>query len=126
PGRGVFEGVEWYRNMPCAKISMSIKIGAQELKEVRNLNSLPGDAQNVEVQEVVWLSIEKGVIVRQELNIRQEALVEVQSASPAGGGNVGGAAGAPGGQQGAAGRPNRPGANGPVGGGFHSPTGFGF
>ena len=107
PGRGVFEGVEWHRGIPCAKLSMNIQVGAADLQNARNINNLPGEAQNIQVNQVVWFALDRGVIVRQERNIVQESLVEVQTA---GGGGLGGPGGGP------AGAPGRGGLGSPPGG----------
>lgn len=84
PGRGVFEGVEWRDGIPCAKLSMTLQLGAKDLKDLKSINGLPGDAQNLKVQQLVWMALDRGVIVRQEVNFIQESLVEVQSAATSG------------------------------------------
>ncbi len=102
PGRGVFDGVQWYRGMPCAKLTTSLQLGAQDLKDVEALNGFPGNPQNLKVQQIVYFAIDRGVVIRQELNFMQESLVTI------GGGGGGGAAG---------GGPGRPSLSGSGGGG---------
>lgn len=94
PGRGVFEGVEWHNGLPCAKLSMTLQLGAQELQGATNVNSLPGETQSIKIQQNLWFALDRGVIVRHEVNQIQESLVEVQTA---------GAGGGPGGPDGATG-----------------------
>ncbi len=106
PSRGSFVGVEWYRNMPCAKIRMSLSAGPRELGNATNLNQVEGETTKVEIEQVVWFSLDRGMVVRVDRNMTQESIIEAQTSgggggaapagAPGGGGpGVGGVAGAP-------------------------------
>lgn len=103
PGRGVFDGVQWYRGMPCAKLTTTLQLGAGDLKNVQAANGFPGAPQSLKVAQTVYFAIDRGVVVRQELNFTQESLVTI-------GGSTGGAGGSGGG-------PGRPSLSGSGGGG---------
>jgi len=105
PSRGSFVGVEWYRNMPCAKIRMSLSAGPRELGNAGSINQVEGETTKVEIEQLVWFSLDRGMVVRVDRNMTQESIIESQTAgsgsgapSGAGGGggpSVGGVAGAP-------------------------------
>ena len=90
--RGVFEGVEWYRNMPCAKIRMTLSAGPRELAGMSNVNQVEGEASKIEIEQVLWFAIDRGMVVRVDRNQTQESIIESQAAgAPAGGGSGSGA-----------------------------------
>lgn len=96
--RGVFEGVEWYRNMPCAKIRMTLSAGPRELAGMSNVNQVEGEASKIEIEQVLWFAIDRGMVVRVDRNQTQESIIESQAAgAPAGGGGAAGGAAGPGG-----------------------------
>jgi len=91
PSRGSFEGVEWYRNMPCAKIRMSLSAGPRELgNAASSINQVEGETTKVEIEQVVWFSLDRGMVVRVDRNMTQESIIESQAS-----GGTGGAAGGP-------------------------------
>jgi hypothetical protein len=106
PSRGEFEGVLWYRNIPCAKLVSTLALGQGDLRNVRDLNQIEGEAQRVELKEVLYLAIDRGIPVRREISITQESLIEQaprQAQTGGGSGNAPTAAGAAGGGPSAAG-----------------------
>lgn len=116
--RGQFEGVTWYRGFPCAKLTSTVALGKDVLQNIKDLNQVEGDAQKVELKETLWLALDRGLIVRREIAILQEALIDQAPAQTQGGGGSGGgptaagtaggptAAGAAGGGGGSAGSAN--------------------
>lgn len=111
PSRGSFVGVEWYRNMPCAKIRMSLSAGPRELAgSSSSINQVEGETTKVEIEQVVWFSLDRGMVVRVDRNMTQESIVESQAS-----GGTGATGGAPGG--GPSGGPAGVGAAGGGGGG---------
>jgi hypothetical protein len=96
--RGSFEGVEWYRGRRTAKLRMMVAAGPEQLGNVRNLNSVEGQAAKVEIEQVLWFDLDRGMVVRLDRNISQESIIE--TALPSAGGGAGGfgdsGAGAPG------------------------------
>ncbi|MBX3111968.1 MAG: hypothetical protein KF857_08160 [Fimbriimonadaceae bacterium] len=104
PGRATFEGVEWQHGIPCAKLRTQVAVGAKDLKDVSNLGLQQGQANSVKVESLVWLAMDRGLVIRQELNVTQESLVEVAVSSGVGGGTgFGGPSGGPAGLSGAGG-----------------------
>lgn len=89
PARGVFEGVEWQNGIPCAKISQTLQLGAADLRNARNVNNLPGEAQTIKLVQLIWFGLDRGQVVRQEINVEQESLVETAAQGGGGGGPAG-------------------------------------
>lgn len=125
-GRGSFEAVEYQRGVPCARIRTSVASGAADLKNLSNLG-FNQQNQSLRLDSVAWLSLSGGTIMRHEISLVQEALVEgapsaasSQSGAPAGVGSRGGRPGARGGGPGA--RGGGPGAGGDVDGGSDERT----
>jgi len=75
PGRGTFEAVEYQNGRPCARIRTSVASGAADL---RNLSNLGFNQQNqsLRLDSVAWISLATGVIVRHEITLVQEALID--------------------------------------------------
>ncbi|MGE0002151.1 MAG: hypothetical protein AB7F50_10885 [Fimbriimonadaceae bacterium] len=90
PARGQFEGVTWYKNYPCAKLTSTVALGKDVLQNIRDLNQVEGEAQRVELKETLWLALDRGLIVRREISIIQEALIDQAPAQSQGGGGSGG------------------------------------
>ncbi len=90
PARGTFEGVQWYKGIPCARIKMTVALGEQDLRGATNIRMLEGQAVKIELTETTLIALDRGIIVRQELQLNQEALVD----APGGGGGLGGDGGA--------------------------------
>lgn len=95
PARGEFVGLEWRNGIPCAKLKTTIAVGAKDLKNVKGLNQVDGDAVKLELNLITWFALDRGKIIRMEENIIQEALVDPGSggggpSSGGGGGNSGG------------------------------------
>lgn len=81
PARGELEGVTWYKGMPCAIIHTVISLGPNDLKNVKNLNQVKGQASNVKLEGRTWFAIDRGAVARMEVEISQESLVETTAAS---------------------------------------------
>jgi hypothetical protein len=111
PSRGEFLGVRWYKGLPCALIKQTISLGAEDLKNVRNLNSLAGEAAKIDFTSTMYFALDRGLMVRNEVNLTQESLVDV-GATGGGAGGGGGRAGGPGGGRGLAGAGDDGGAEG--------------
>lgn len=96
--RGVFEGVEWQSGIPCAKLRTTVAQGAEDLKNV-TVGQIGGETQRVEMEQLIWFALDRGLVVRSELIMTQEALVTIGggsgggSGAPQGGGNSGGPTG---------------------------------
>lgn len=90
PARGEFVGVMWYRGMKCAKIKMTMSVGKELLKNVKNLNQVKGQANNLSLDETYYFALDRGVIVRNELSVTQESLIDVGTSAA---GNSGGSGG---------------------------------
>lgn len=111
PARGEFESLTWYKGMPCAVIHTIISIGPNDLKNLENLNQIKGDATNVKLEGRIWFALDRGAVARMEVNMSQESLIDVGSASNQGGGfgndpfgnNDSGGPGVPGGGKGGGG-----------------------
>jgi hypothetical protein len=99
-----------------------ISLGPDILKNVKNLNQLKGEASNVKLEGVYWFALDKGVVVRMESTITQEALIDVGTA-PSGGGSAGGSGTKKGGPVGAGGDDPGMGAGS---GSITDPSGFQF
>ena len=85
--RGTLIGVEWEKGIPCAKFSVEVDAGAREMTNAVNLNQQPGDALRVTLKAMVWFALDRGVIVKSEVEMLQESLVTVgaQAAAAAAG-----------------------------------------
>ncbi|MEZ5163461.1 MAG: hypothetical protein R2688_06865 [Fimbriimonadaceae bacterium] len=118
PGSATVQGFEWERGMPCAKISTKLALGAEDLKNMKDLNQLEGDSTKFELEMTYWFAMDKGVVVKSITTMTQEALVVVGGS----GGGFSGGAGAPGGAN-AAGGPRR-GSRASLGGQWMLPNGF--
>jgi len=90
PARGQFEGVTWYKNFPCAKLTSTVALGKDVLANVRDLNQVEGEAQRVELKETLWLALDRGIIIRREIAIIQESLIDQAPAQTQSGGGSGG------------------------------------
>ncbi len=106
--RGSFEGVEWHKGIPCAKIRYAVEAGPKDLANVKNLNQLEGTSVKVEVEELVWFALDRGQVVRVEDHFVQEALIE-QAVQQSYGVGFTGPSGT---RSGAPGRPMAPGGGG--------------
>jgi hypothetical protein len=84
--RGTFLRVEWEKGIPCAKFNVAVDAGPRDMTSAVNLDSQPGESTRVSLEGVVWFSLDRGMIVKSELNILQESLVTIgTTAAPAGG-----------------------------------------
>lgn len=110
--RGTFIGVEWEKGIPCAKFSVAVDAGPRDIVNAVNLNNQPGEATRVTLEGTIWFALDRGVIVKSEVNMLQESLVTVGGGSSTTGGGTGpaGSGTGPGGK-------NLPGGFGPTGGG---------
>ncbi|MCH8978091.1 MAG: hypothetical protein IH945_02470, partial [Armatimonadetes bacterium] len=79
--RGTLIGVEWEKGIPCAKFSVEVDAGAREMANAVNLNQQPGDAQRVSLKATVWFALDRGIIVKSEVEMLQESLVTVGTAT---------------------------------------------
>jgi len=93
PGRGVFEGVEWQYGIPCAKIRTTLAVGQADLRNLTNVNQQQGEAVKIQLEEVTWFALDRGIIIRTETTRTQESLVTVGSGDLGGGGRDGGEGG---------------------------------
>lgn len=110
PGNSTLEKFEWESGIPCAKIRSVIGLGARDLKNIKGLSGVEGEAQSIKLEEIQWIALDRGILVREEGNFTIEQLVEVNSQGT-GGGNLGGNdSGA--GRGGGKGGPGAPGAGG--------------
>lgn len=120
PARGSFEGVEWHMGIPSAKLRYVVTAGPRDLANVRNIAQLEGEAVRVEVEDLVWFALDRGIITRVESNITLETVIEAAAAPGFGGGfGMPGGAGPMGGMPG---MPGMPGVSGPPG----APPGMGM
>ncbi len=109
-GRGTLETVEWYNGRRTAKVRVIASFNAQSEERLQALNTLEGDTNKLEVEQLFWFDIDRGVIVRREVNLMQESVVEAASQTfggPAGGFGGGPADGRGGGFDGAEGGDER-------------------
>lgn len=90
PARGELEGVTWFKGMPCAVVKTVIALGANDLKNMKNLNQIKGDASNVKLEGRIWFALDRGAVARMEVELSQESLVDAGAAPSAGGGSGGG------------------------------------
>lgn len=116
PGRSTLEKFEWEKGIPCAKIRSELGLGARDLKGLKNLNQLAGEAQNLKIEVIQWFAIDRGILVKEEENFYIEQLVDVASQSGASGSLGGG-----GGPDGQNGQRRQQGQGGRVGGFEHRP-----
>lgn len=86
PGKATFEGVEWEHGVPCAKLQTQVSVGAKDLANVENLGFQEGQANSAKIESHVWLALDRGIVVKQELLLTQESLVDVAVNSGGGGG----------------------------------------
>ncbi|MFM9872312.1 MAG: hypothetical protein ACKVQS_02465 [Fimbriimonadaceae bacterium] len=109
PGSATLESVEWEQGFPCAKIRSELSLGANDLKNLKSLEGVIGQAQSLKIESIQWFAIDRGIMIREELRFTSEILVTVGAsaggAGAAGGGPSGGptglgSAGSPGGGQG--------------------------
>ncbi|MDI9635105.1 hypothetical protein QM565_04790 [Geitlerinema splendidum] len=112
PGRATLEAVEWEMGIPCAKIRSTLALGRNDLQGMRNVAGVQGEARNIQLESVVWIALDRGIIVREEKVVTVEALVEIAAA---GGGTGGAPSGAAGGGGGPVGPEDAPGAGGRAG-----------
>lgn len=102
--RGVLEGVEWELGHPCAKIRYTVE-AAERLPDSETLHIAGREFranERLRWQQVFWLDIEQGFIVRTDISFTADVKVDVpttaQGAAAAGrGGPAAAAAGAGGG-----------------------------
>lgn len=126
PVAGSFLGVEWYRGIPVAKLMMKQAMGREDLKDVKDVNAVEGEAVKIEIEQYVYFDIARGRVIRVDTNEIQQMLVDVASG---GGGNVsnngtGGGAPTAGGNRAPAGGRNRGGGGGGGGGAATPPPSF--
>lgn len=91
--RGVFEKVEWHRGVPCAKLRYVTSRGSEDLETMTNLNQIEGDAQRLEMEEIVWFALDRGEVITHQTSYTQESIVEVGGGQGGGQGNAGGGRG---------------------------------
>jgi hypothetical protein len=103
PGSATLEAVEWEQGFPCAKIRSELSLGASDLKNLKGLEGVTGQAQSLKIESVQWFAIDRGIMIREDVRFTSEVLVEV-------GGAQGGASGSGGG-------PGTPGLRGASGAG---------
>lgn len=84
PARGQFEAVEYRNGVACAKIKTSIATGAANLRNLNNLGFNSGQNQSLKLESTIWVSIKSGLMIRQELELAQEALINVVVPSASG------------------------------------------
>lgn len=123
PARGELEGVTWFKGMPCAIVHTVIALGANDLKNMKNLNQIKGDASNVKLEGRIWFALDRGAVARMEVELSQESLVDAGAAPSAGGGSGGGGntPGNKGGRTGVVGGEPGPGISGAGGPGSGAP-----
>ena len=88
-GRATLEAVEWEQGYPCAKIRSELSLGAENLKNLKALEGVQGDAQSLKIESVQWFAIDRGIMIREEVRYSSEVLVEVGGGQAAGGGQGG-------------------------------------
>jgi len=73
PARGDLLGVEWQDGVPCAKIKMSLSLGeaTRQGAELARLGREFTDTK-IELEEIVWFALDRGIPVRIELNLTQD------------------------------------------------------
>jgi hypothetical protein len=115
-GRGTLESVEWFNGRRTAKIRIIASFNADDETRVQQLNQVQGDTNKLEVEQVFWFDLDRGVIVRLEESRLQESVIDAAApaAAAGGGGAAGPSAGPP-----AGGGQRR-------GGGRIAPQGFGM
>ncbi len=118
PARGEFQGVTWYRDMPCAIIKTVVAVGPDLLKNAKDLNQVKGDASNVKLEGTIYFALDRGVVARMEVDLTQESLVDTGPTNQ-GGGASGGSTGGP--SAGPTGGPSRAGTS--LGGGGSAASG---
>lgn len=91
PGRATLEAVEWEQGFPCAKIRSELSLGAADLKNLKSLEGVAGQAQSLKIESVQWFAIDRGIMIREDLKFTSEVLVTV-GASAGGAGGGGGSA----------------------------------
>lgn len=125
--RGTLVSVEWEQGKPCARIRYELEYGLPErIRRVLRVmdREFRGD-QRLRYEQTVWLSLDDGVLVRNELVVEADFRQE-----EAAGGGFGGPGGGPGGPATTPGGRERPavaggggGAGGPAGVGVVAPQG---
>lgn len=93
--RGTFEAVEWERSRPCAKLKYEISF-AEGSKDTPTLEVAGREFRNNQrqrIQQIVWLDLERGVMIRSDLTI--EGDLKLEAPSQTGAGTAGGAGGGP-------------------------------
>lgn len=123
-GRATLESVEWEQGFPCAKIRSELSLGANDLKNIKNIEGVQGDAQSLKIESIQWFALDRGIMIREETRFTSEVLVEI-GAGGAGGaaapGGTGGGRRGPVGTGGAGGSGNPGGITPPGGGNRNSP-----
>jgi len=94
PARGELEEVTWFKGRPCAVVHTVIAVGPELLKDVKNLNQIKGNASNVKLEGRIWFAMDRGEVVRMEVEVVQESLVDSGAAGGSGGAAGGGGGGA--------------------------------
>jgi hypothetical protein len=115
--RGSFEGVEWYRGRRTAKIRMMASAGPEQLAGMQNINNVEGEAAKIEIEQVIWFDLDRGMVVRMDRTLTQESLIDAAPATGGFGGGPGGGFGGRGGDDDLGGGPAAPGGPGGMGGG---------
>ncbi len=103
PGSATLEAVEWEQGFPCAKIRSELSLGASDLKNMKSLEGVVGQAQSLKIESVQWFAIDRGIMIREDLRFTSEVLVELGGAQGGGGGGNGGGPARPTGTAGAGG-----------------------
>lgn len=88
PGSATLEAVEWEQGFPCAKIRSELSLGASDLKNIKSLEGVAGQAQSLKIEAIQWFAIDRGIMIREDMRFTSEVLVEVGGAQ--GGGTSGG------------------------------------
>ena len=118
PARGTLEAVEWERGKPCARLRYELEIAGRSSRETSALkfaNREFKDNDKLRFQEIAWISLDDGRLVRSDFIIEADIKVDVPSSGggDSGGGRMGGGGG---GRMGGGGAGLAPGPS-PAGGG---------
>ncbi len=127
--RGTLVSVEWEQGKPCAKLRYEIEYGLPERVQrvLRVMDQEFRGDQRLRYEQTIWLSLDDGVLVRNELVVEADFRVEEAQGqgAPGAGGPGGGAGPTPGGRErpAVAGGGGGGGAGGPAGVGMVAPQG---
>jgi hypothetical protein len=111
PARGELLGVEWMMGIPCAKIRTSTGVNLSQMGSLAPQGPDGASLGKVELEELAWFALDRGMVVRLERTFTQEMEVRREAAPQTGGGM------AAGGPRGNNSGPQSQGFGGPGGGG---------